>query len=270
MSLMPVTVVKVGGHVINNDKTLKRVLDDFSHISGLKILIHGGGEVVNQIASRMGVPQTLIEGRRVTDSESLKIATMVYAGLINKRIVAGLQARNVMALGLTGADADLIRSKKRSSGSIDFGFVGEIETVQTVRLVQWLNEGLTLVIASITHDGQGQLLNTNADTIANAVASSLSKYKVQPSGFELSVTLVYLFEKKGVLLDLKDEDSLIAEIDCKYFKQLKRDKKISNGMIPKLENAFQAAINGVGRVVVGNANELPNILLGQTGTQVKL
>jgi acetylglutamate kinase len=285
----PVTVVKVGGNVIDDENALETVLNHFAQIPGFKILVHGGGAVANEIASQLEVPQTMIEGRRVTDSETLKIATMVYGGLINKTLVAQLQARDVAALGLTGADGDLIRSKKRETKTIDYGFVGDIETIRADRLAQWMKEGLTPVLAPITHDGNGQLLNTNADTIANAVAIALSQYRdrhgtpnpMPSSALDLTtskfnkdlplayeVTLIYSFEKKGVLLDVNDEASLISEINPAYFSQLKAEGKIFDGMIPKLENAFESIESGVSRVILGQAEELPKLLLGQSGTRI--
>lgn len=246
------TVVKIGGHVIDDELSLHQFLRDFAAIEGFKVLIHGGGKVATQMAKQLGIPQTMIEGRRVTDSETLKIITMVYGGLVNKKIVANLQALGVATLGVTGADSDLIRSKKRSSTPIDYGFVGDVEKVNLPVLNSWLLQGLVPVIAPLTHDGHGQILNTNADSMARAVAIELSK--------KYKVTLLYAFEKSGVLMDVNDESSVIPQITHAFYQKLREEKKIFEGMIPKLDNAFLSIRSGVSEVIIGKANK--------TGTRI--
>jgi acetylglutamate kinase len=247
-----ITVVKIGGHVIDDDSALSSFLKDFAAIPGLKILVHGGGKVATTMAKQLGLPQTMIEGRRVTDAETLKLITMVYGGLVNKKIVAGLQALGGNALGVTGADSDLIRAKKRATTPIDYGFVGDVEKVNLSVLVNWLGQGLIPVIAPLTHDGHGQILNTNADSIATAVAIELSK--------KFKVTLLYAFEKSGVLLDVNDESSVIPQLNFEQYQKLKTDHKIFEGMIPKLDNAFLSIRSGVTDVIIGKANK--------TGTRI--
>lgn len=241
------TVVKIGGHVIDDESALTQFLKDFSAIPGLKVLIHGGGKVATTMAKQLGLPQTMIEGRRVTDAETLKLITMVYGGLVNKKIVSKLQALGVPSLGVTGADSDLIRAKMRSPVPIDYGFVGDVEKVNLAALTAWLSQGLMPVIAPLTHDGSGQILNTNADSIATAVAIELSK--------KYKVTLLYAFEKSGVLLDVNDESSMIPKLNYSTYQQLKADRKIFEGMIPKLDNAFQSIRSGVSEVIIGKANK---------------
>lgn len=255
-----VTVVKIGGHVINDGKSLNQVLSLFAGLPGLKVLIHGGGKLATNLATQLQVKQTMIEGRRVTDVETLKIITMVYGGLVNKTMVAQLQASGVSAIGVTGADCDLIRSRKRPTTPIDYGFVGDVETVNTARLKQWLEEGMVPVVAPITHDGQGQLLNTNADTIATSIAIALSAH--------YQVSLVYSFEKSGVLTDVNDESTVIGEINPSLYKTLKAEGKIFEGMIPKLDNAFRSISAGVDRVILGKAEVLPALVSGQAGTRL--
>jgi acetylglutamate kinase len=258
-----ITIVKIGGHVIDHKNALSNVLTHFSVLPGHKILVHGGGKLATEFAARLEVPQTMIDGRRVTDEETLKIATMVFAGLVNKNMVAALEARGLSALGVTGADADLIRAKKREVSKVDYGYVGDVESVRADRLLAWLNQGLTPVVAPITHNGKGQLLNTNADTIANAIAKTLSK-----DSRKFKVTLIYCFEKSGVLLDVENEDSVIREMNLKKFQSLKAEHKIFAGMIPKLENAFQAIGVGVNQVIIGKAEDLPQLMSGSAGTRI--
>lgn len=252
LSKEPITVVKIGGHVIDDETALSGFLQDFVRIPGKKILVHGGGKVATQMAKKMDIPQTMIEGRRVTDAETLKIITMVYGGLVNKRIVTQLHSLGLTALGVTGADADLIRSKKRSSIPMDYGWVGDVEKVNERILSQWLDQGMVPVIAPLTHDGKGQILNTNADSIANAIAVALSK--------KFSVTLFYAFEKKGVLLDVNDESTSIPVLNYETYQKLRADQKIFEGMIPKLDNAFFSIQSGVERVIIGSSSE--------TGTKI--
>ncbi len=238
------TIVKVGGKVVEDPQLLNTLLDHFTSITGYKILVHGGGPLATQLADRLGVETRMVEGRRITDEETLEIATMVYAGLVNKRIVAGLQARNTNALGLTGADLDLIRARKRPVVDIDYGFVGDVEDVNTRELRLLLGENVIPVVAPLTHDGQGLLLNTNADTIASRLGIELSHY--------FKVLLFYCFEKRGVLANPEDESSVLSELSKSEFAQLKNSGIISSGMIPKLTNGFDAMQNGVSEVLITN------------------
>lgn len=251
-------VIKIGGQVIEDESVLSQVLQQFAHLSCKKILVHGGGALANQLAEKLGHPQMMIEGRRVTDIETLKLTTMVYGGFINKNIVAKLYTFGCHAIGVTGADGDLIRSKKRAPNPVDYGWVGDIQHVNLPRLMEWLDAELIPVVAPLTHDGKGNLLNTNADTIANKIATSLSE--------KFSVTLIYSFEKSGVLLDIDDESSRVAQITSSEFSALKKEGKIFAGMIPKLDNAFQAIQSGVQKVILGKAVELNQLIQGTAGT----
>jgi acetylglutamate kinase len=223
-------------------------------------LVHGGGRSATAMAERMGVETTMVEGRRITDAAMLEVVTMVYAGLVNKRIVAGLQAHHQNALGMTGADMNIIRSKKRAKGLVDYGFVGDIDAVDGKGLSQLLSAGAVPVIAPLTHDGQGQMLNTNADTMASAVASALSdRYKV---------ILVFCFELPGVLADINNHDSVVALITPEKYRQLKRDGIVADGMIPKLDNGFAALERGVFQIRITNPQGLGAV--GNTGTVLQL
>ena len=250
------TIIKVGGKVVEDSQSLNLLLDQFKKISGYKILVHGGGNTATEIAGKLGIETKMVEGRRITDAAMLDVATMVYGGLVNKKVVAGLQARNCNALGLTGADLGLVRAKKRPVQDIDFGFVGDVAEVNSRELRLLLNETVIPVIAPLTHDGKGQLLNTNADTIASEIATELSAF--------YNVFLFYCFEKKGVLLDQNDETSIIFELDQMLFEQYKNEGIISAGMIPKLENAFLSKRKGVKEVLITNAQ---NIATGR-GTRI--
>ncbi|HMH21753.1 MAG TPA: acetylglutamate kinase [Puia sp.] len=253
-------VIKIGGNIIDDEEKLHAFLSAFAAIKGKKILVHGGGKLATKLASTLGIQQQLVDGRRITDAETLKIVTMVYAGYINKRIVAALQALNCNALGLSGADGNAILAHKRGVGNIDYGFVGDVDAIGKALLDQLLRQEYSLVFAPITHDGKGQLLNTNADTIAKEIAEALSGSFV--------VSLVFSFEKSGVLLDANDDSSVIGKIDAKYYKALKEKQLIFAGMIPKLDNAFAALAAGVQKVIIGRAEELPNLLAGQSGTTI--
>jgi len=250
------TIIKVGGKVVEEPQSMNSLLDQFQKISGYKILVHGGGSTATELAARLGIETKMVEGRRITDNAMLDVVTMVYGGLVNKNIVAGLQARNCNALGLTGADLSLVRARKRPVKEIDYGFVGDVEEVNTTELRLLLNETVIPVIAPITHDGHGQLLNTNADTMASEIATELSAY--------YNIFLFFCFEKKGVLLDEKDENSMIYELDFTLFEQYKSEGIISAGMIPKLENGFRAKRKGVKEVLITNAQ---NIVTGR-GTRL--
>jgi acetylglutamate kinase len=259
MTAPTLTLLKIGGNVLNHEETLSRVLNRFSRLPGPKILVHGGGRTATELAHRLDLPQRMIEGRRVTDEQTLRIAIMVYGGLINKSLVAALQGLGSKAIGMTGADLDLIRARKRPAEPIDFGFVGDVTSVRAEELLPLLEQGAVPVIAPLSHDGAGTLLNTNADTIAQELACSLSS--------EYAVKLVYSFEKPGVLADLNSPESLIRKMTKKEFDHYRAQGAISDGMIPKLENAFRALDRGVREVIIGPADLLENLLRGETGTR---
>lgn len=253
-------IIKIGGNIIDDEKKLSAFLEDFSAIEDKKILVHGGGKLATKLAEQLGVKQQVVDGRRITDAETLKIVTMVYAGLINKQIVAGLQGNNCNAIGLCGADGDAILAHRRRHPVIDYGFVGDVDSVNTVLLRQLLGQNIAIVFAPITHDQQGQLLNTNADTIAQELAKALSH--------DFNVSLIYSFEKNGVLLDAGDDNTVIAEIDHTYYQQLKAKQKIFAGMLPKMDNAFAALDSGVNKVVIGRAEYLAQLIAGTSGTTI--
>jgi acetylglutamate kinase len=253
-------VIKIGGNIIDDETKLSSFLKSFSLIEEKKILVHGGGKLATKLAEKLGVEQQLIEGRRITDAETLKIVTMVYAGYINKNIVALLQANHCNAIGLCGADGDMILAHKRNHPLIDYGFVGDVDAINTGLLKNLLEQNIAIVVASITHDQQGQLLNTNADTIAQELAKGMSS--------EYEVSLVYSFEKNGVLLDANDDMTVISELTPGYYKQLKTKQKIFAGMIPKVDNAFTALNNGVKKVIIGKAENLQALLEGTSGTTI--
>jgi acetylglutamate kinase len=255
-------VIKIGGNIVDNPSLLTTCLQSFAKVKGQVILVHGGGKLATSLASSMGVEQKMLDGRRITDEATLKIVTMVYAGYINKNIVAQLQAEGLDAIGLSGVDGNLILAHKRINAAIDFGFVGDIDEVNTPLLLQLLSTNKKLVIAPITHDGHGQLLNTNADTIAQCIATSLAKH--------FQVHLIYGFEKEGVLKDIEDSSSVILQIDNRAYKNLKEQKVIFEGMIPKIDNAFSALENGVQSVIIGKAEKLNELIQGTTGTTIKL
>jgi acetylglutamate kinase len=256
------SVIKIGGNVIDNSEKLHQFLEDFTAVKGHKILIHGGGKIATELGHTLGIEAKMVEGRRITDIETLRIVTMVYAGLINKNMVAQLQARGNNAIGLTGADGNVIRAVKRPVKDIDYGFVGDLDeqSVSAQTLDSLLQAGLTPVLCAITHDGDSQLLNTNADTIASAVAVAMS------SLYETS--LVYCFEKRGVMRDVDDDSSLVQQIRAEEFEGLKAEGVVSGGMIPKLHNAFEAIKNGVRAVYIGKADELPQIDQQNFGTRL--
>ncbi len=261
-----IAVIKIGGNIIDDKNKLFSFLEDFSEVKGKKILIHGGGKLATQLASELNIPQQMIDGKRITDAETLKIVTMVYGGYINKNIVAQLQAFNCNAIGLTGADGNLIQAHKRVQDSlsieadVDYGFVGDIESINTTLLCSLLNHKFSLVIAPLTHDKKGQLLNTNADTIAQEIAKAMSYF--------FNVTLIYSFEKSGVLKNADDENTVIRNIDKDQYKELKESGVIFAGMIPKLDNAFAALNNGVKKVIIGKAENLHQLIKGEAGTTI--
>lgn len=254
-------VVKIGGNVVDNEDALATFLKDFASIRDPKVLVHGGGKIATKISKALGIEAQMIDGRRVTDAETLDVVTMVYAGLVNKKIVAGLQRYDCNAIGLSGADANVIRSKKREAGAVDYGFVADVEEVNGDQLSKLINDGLVPIMAPITHDKKGLLLNTNADTVASAVAVGLSK--------RFTVSLCYCFELPGVLRDRNDPKTLIERIDKDIYGQLKADGTIVEGMIPKLDNCFDAIDAGVSKVKICHANELTS-LLGPKGAGTTL
>jgi acetylglutamate kinase len=257
---MQLSIIKIGGNIIDDEPRLLAFLESFAALPGKKILVHGGGKLATKVAEGLGIQQKLVDGRRITDEETLRVVTMVYAGTINKQIVARLQALGCPAIGLTGADGNAILSHKRNHESIDYGFVGDVDEVNTSLLTSMLLLDKTLVFAPITHDGKGQLLNTNADTIAQELARALSA--------SFDVSLVYSFEKAGVLMDAEDEHSVIARLNAADYADLKEKKVIFAGMIPKLDNAFAALRSGVKKVIIGRAEELPHLLTGESGTTI--
>lgn len=244
MNKEKLSIVKIGGNIIEDETSLNAFLQLFSNIEGKKILVHGGGKRATHIASKLGIASKMIDGRRITDKETLEVITMVYGGLVNKNIVAKLQALQTNAIGLTGADINSIQSDKRPIKEIDFGFVGDVKQVNSKGINTLIEADFTPVFCAITHDKNGQLLNTNADTIASSVAIGMSSiYKT---------SIYYCFELHGVLEDFNDKSSVITHINTKSYQQLLKDKIISDGMLPKLENSFNALQNGVYQVHIGN------------------
>ena len=261
----PLYLIKIGGNIIDADAKLLSFIKTFAGIPSQKILVHGGGKLATRMAEQLNLPQQMIDGRRITDAETLKIVTMVYAGYINKNIVAQLQANGCNALGICGADGNAIQAHKRLIGNSareknDFGFAGDIDSVNEKFFRCLLEQNITPIVAPITHDKNGQLLNTNADTVAQEIAKALS-------GF-YEVTLIYSFEKKGVLQDADDGNSVISEISFEKYKTLKETGKVFAGMIPKLDNAFAALNGGVKKVIIGKAEELKELINGTSGTSV--
>ncbi len=274
-------VIKIGGNVIDNPESLQQFIADFALLQGPKILVHGGGKIATKLAEDLGIKSKMVEGRRITDGESLKVVTMVYAGLINKNIVAGLQQHKCNAIGLSGADGNMIRATRRlpqkvlssveparagTDGdlgeAVDYGFVGDLDesSIDHQGLSKLLEAGFTPVFSAITHDGKGQLLNTNADTIASAISIAMSK--------EYETSLIFCFEKAGVLMDVEDEGSVIRTIDPHYYNELKHQGIINDGMIPKLDNAFEAINKGLKEVCIGKADALPRLSNETFGTRL--
>ncbi len=245
-----ILVAKIGGNIIENEKALSTFLEDFSKVEGSKILIHGGGKSATKLASRLGVKTEMIDGRRITSAENLDIVVMTYAGLINKTIVSGLQKNNCNALGLTGADANIILAKQRSVQFVDYGFVGDVVQVNGEMIKKLLDTGIVPVFCAVTHDHDGQLLNTNADTIASEIASAMSTF--------YKVSLFYCFELQGVLENIEDKDSVIEHINLEKYLQLRDEQAISDGMLPKLQNCFDALQKNVSTVHIANANFIKN------------
>ncbi|HIU54586.1 MAG TPA: acetylglutamate kinase [Candidatus Gallibacteroides avistercoris] len=246
------TLIKVGGGVVEEPESLQELLSLFSQIPGNKVLVHGGGRSATRMAAQLGIETKMVNGRRITDLEMLKVVTMVYGGLVNKNVVAGLQALGVNALGLTGADMNVMLSEKRPVKNVDYGYVGDVKQVQADSLAALIERGIVPVLAPLTHDGKGNILNTNADTIAGEAAKALARY--------FDVTLVFCFEKNGVLRDADDDNSVIPQMNESDFRNYVAQGVVQGGMIPKLENAFQAIAAGVKEVVITKASHL-----GQNG-----
>lgn len=253
-----VTIVKVGGAVVEDNEQLAQLLTDFAAIPGKKVLVHGGGRRATKVAAALGIESKMVNGRRITDAQMLEVVTMVYGGLVNKNLVAKLQAKGVNALGLTGADMDVIHSHKRPvKDGVDFGYVGDVERANGKMLQTLIQEGITPVMAPLTHDGNGNILNTNADTIASETAKALAPY--------YDVTLIYSFEKKGVLSNPDDDNSVIPVITRSDFEKYQADGTIGGGMIPKIENALAAVNAGVKEVIITLATAID----GKQGTVIK-
>ena len=254
-----IQVIKIGGNVVDNPEALERFIGDFAQIEGRKILIHGGGKIATRLSEKLGIATQMIDGRRVTDAATLEVVTMAYGGAINKHIVALLQAAGCNAIGLSGADANLLPAVRRKPVPIDYGFVGDIEVeaipVETLKVL--LDSGLTPVFCALTHDGQGSMLNSNADSVAQAVAVAASRID--------TTHLHYCFEKVGVLRDVEDEESLIELITAESFASLREAGVVNKGMIPKIENALRAIEAGVCSVIIQHSD---NILLGR-GTTIR-
>ena len=251
------TLIKVGGAIVEDEAQLNSLLQHFTAIEGRKVLVHGGGRRATQVAAQLGIESKMVNGRRITDAEMLQVVTMVYGGLVNKNLVAKLQAQGVNALGLTGADMDVLRSHRRPIKSgVDYGFVGDVDKADGARLQQLIEQGITPIMAPLTHDGAGNILNTNADTIAAETAKALAPY--------YDVTLIFCFEKAGVLADANDDSSVIPTINHEDFSRYVADGTISGGMIPKIENALAAVDAGVERVIITLANAID----GKHGTVI--
>lgn len=247
--------------MVDDDTVCAAFLQQFAALQGAKVLVHGGGKMATALADRLGIQQQMVDGRRITDSETLKLVTMVYAGWINKTLVANLQALQCNAIGLSGADGNLINAAKREKGQIDYGFAGDVQETNISFLQTLLQQNLVPVLCSITHNKKGQLLNTNADTIAATVAAALANI--------YNVTLIYSFEKEGVLHNVADDNSVVSNINKQAFSQLKNSGIIAGGMLPKLDNAFSSIDKGVRKVVIGKAEKLTALVAGEAGTTVQ-
>ena len=260
----PLYIIKTGGNVIDDESSLHSFLKDFSSIEEKKILVHGGGKIATAIGEKLGIESNYTDGRRITNDATIDLVIMVYAGLVNKKIVAALQSLQCNAIGLTGADANVLPAKKRPVKSIDYGWVGDIDPTD-INMGIWrlfLDNKLVPVVAPLTHDGFGHILNTNADTIAAVLSRSLSRF--------YHVKLVYCFEKNGVLEDVNDERSIISQLDANAYQELTKNKKLFAGILPKIDNAFDAVKNGVQEVAIGNSNALLQLIKGESGTKIIL
>jgi acetylglutamate kinase len=240
------TVIKIGGEIINNPEQLQAFLADFSRLNEPKVLVHGGGKIATALSAKLGIETRMQEGRRITTKENLEVVTMVYAGLINKNITASLQSQQCNAIGLSGADASVIVASKRPSKPLDYGYVGDIQSINSKVIDTFVQSQMVPVFSAICHDGKGQLLNTNADTIATEIAIAMSeKYDTE---------LIYCFDKKGVLMDVNDDDSVVGKINTDVYRNLREQKVIHDGMLPKMENAFHALNHKVSKVMIGNTD----------------
>lgn len=248
------TIIKVGGKIVENSESLNSLLKDFAAVEGKKLLVHGGGRSATQMAARLGVETKMVEGRRVTDEAMLEVVTMVYGGLVNKRIVAGLQAIGIDAVGLTGADMNIVLSDKRKVSAVDYGWVGDVKRVNAEAVATLIESGCCPVVAPLTHDGCGHMLNTNADTMAGEMAKAMAAH--------YDVTLMFCFEKPGVLADENDDSSLIPTITPAVLDDLKRRGVVSGGMIPKLDNAIACVSAGVESVVITQADRIADPYAG--------
>ena len=255
-------IIKIGGNVIDKEENLDSFLDDFSKIPSKKILVHGGGKIATAIGDKLNIQSRYIDGRRITDDETIDLVTMVYGGLVNKKIVAKLQSMKCNAIGITGADANLLPAEKRPIKEIDFGWVGDVnaENINTDIWSLFLENGLRPVAAPLTHDSKGHILNTNADTIASVIAVNLSSI--------YDVSLVFCFEKNGVLLDVNDEDSVISKLTFNDYLSLKKSNKLFEGILPKIDNSFDAINKGVKEVIIGNSSQLTSLINGNGGTKI--
>jgi acetylglutamate kinase len=258
--LETLSVIKIGGNIIDNEATLSSFLKSFASTPGKKILVHGGGKLATKLASQLEIPQQLVDGRRITDADTLKVVTMVYAGYINKNIVARLQSHGCNSIGLCGADGNAIQAHKRNHPNVDYGFVGDIDIINVPLLKNLLSQDISIVMAPITHDKNGQLLNTNADTIAQEIAKGLAAH--------YDVSLIYSFEKAGVLLDANDNETVIRFLTPGYYSELKDKNLVFAGMLPKLDNAFAALDSGVTKVIIGQADQLEQLIAGNQGTTI--
>ncbi len=255
-------IIKIGGNVIDNEAALFSFLKDFSNISGKKILVHGGGKIATSIGDKLGIQSKYIDGRRITDDETIDLVTMVYGGLVNKKIVASLQSLKCFSIGLTGADANVMPAVKRPVREIDYGWVGDlsVDDINTETWQMFLDKGLVPVLAPLTHDSNRHILNTNADTMAAVLSIALSK--------NYHVKLIYCFEKNGVLEHVDDDTSVIPNLDIDTYGQFKEEKKLHSGILPKIDNAFNAVKNGVGQVIIGNSAHLNQLVAGLSGTKI--
>ena len=257
-------IVKIGGNVIDDPHDLDSFLKEFAAIKGKKILVHGGGKIATSIGEKLGIQSQYIDGRRITDDKTIDLVTMVYGGLVNKRIVAKLQSMNCNAIGITGADGNLLPAKKRPVTEINYGWVGDVNAAD-INSKSWqlfLENSLNPVVSPLTHDSDGHILNTNADTIASVLAVNLS------SGYE--VILVFCFEKNGVLQAVEDEHSVISKLNQEEYISLKKSNKLFAGILPKIDNAFDAINKGVKEVVIGNSSQLSSLINGESGTKISL
>lgn len=255
-------IIKIGGNVIDDDLLLISFLKDFSNIPGKKILVHGGGKIATSMGDKLGIQSKYIDGRRITDDETIDLVTMVYGGLVNKKIVASLQSLKCFSIGLTGADANVIPANKRAVKEVDYGWAGDIDAndINTDTWQMFLDNGLVPILAPLTHDSNGHILNTNADTMAAVLSIGLSKcYEVK---------LIYCFEKNGVLENANDDASVIPQLDRNIYQQLKENKKLFAGILPKIDNAFDALNNGVETVIIGNSSDIRQLINGENGTKV--